>query len=297
MSNTENLSIDVSLVQKLVATQFPQWADLSIKPVQLGGWDNRTFHLGEKMLVRLPSSKDYSLQVEKERKWLPQLAPHLPLPIPSPLAMGKPGQGYPWHWSIYNWLNGNTAVNEPINDLCQFATSLAEFLVALHQCDATGGPIAGSHSFYRGGDLAAYDAQTQQAIAALEDQIDVNAVTAIWNTALASTWQNAPIWVHGDVAAGNLLVENGKLSAVIDFGQLCVGDPACDLAIAWTFFKQESRKAFRATLGLDNATWARGRGWALWKALIICAAISGTNPHETDKSWQTINEILTDETI
>ena len=291
MQNTDIISIDVSLVQRLIAAQFPEWANLPVKPVEFSGWDNRTFHLGEHMTVRLPSDEEYSQQVEKEQFWLPKLAPQLPLPIPTPLAMGKPGEGYPCHWSIYSWIDGNTASIERINDLCQFATTLAEFLVALQRCDAKDGPLAGPHNFYRGGELAVYDAETREAIAILGNKIDADIVTEVWNTALASTWNRAPVWVHGDVAVGNLLVDKGRLCAVIDFGQLCIGDPACDLAIAWTFFKEESRDAFRAAINLDNATWERARGWTLWKALIVYAGLPGTNPLEVDKSKRIIDEV------
>jgi aminoglycoside phosphotransferase (APT) family kinase protein len=288
MSNYHKIHIDVPLVHHLIETQFPEWADLEIKPVALSGWDNKTFHLGKRMSVRLPSHAEYSGQVEKEQYWLPKLAPLLPLPISMPLAMGKPDVRYPLHWSIYQWLDGSTASIERIADLNKFATSLAKFLNALQQCPSAGGPIAGEHNFYRGGDLATYDEETREAIANLDDRSYAEATTAVWNLALASTWQRPPVWVHGDIAIGNLLVNNGQLSAVIDFGQLCIGDPACDLAIAWTLLTKESRDAFRATLQLDNATWARGRGWTLWKAL--CWAFPG----EKRVDWRVVDEVLRD---
>lgn len=192
------------------------------------------------------------------------------------------------------WLEGETAIIERINSLPRFATKLGEFLAALQRIDATGGPLAGTHNFYRGEPLATYDTDTRQAIEILGNKIDVDAVTAVWNTALASTWQRTPVWVHGDVAFDNLLVVNGELSAVIDFGVMGIGDPACDLVIAWTFFKGESRDAFRAALPLDNDTWARARGWALWKALIICAPLPGINPLRVEESWRTIEAVLND---
>jgi aminoglycoside phosphotransferase (APT) family kinase protein len=294
MTYINKLIIDASLVRRLITTQFPQLANLEITPVQQSGWDNRTFHLGKRMTVRLPSQAEYAEQAQKEYRWLSELGPQLPLAIPIPLALGKPSEEYPWHWSIYNWLNGDTATVERIEDLNRFAMTLANFLITLQKCQTTNGPVAGPHSFYRGGELATYDAQTKQAIDHLSDQIDKNLITEIWHKALASIWNKPPVWVHGDIAPGNLLVEEGKLSAVIDFGQLCIGDPACDLAIAWTFFKDESRDAFRAAIQLDDDTWARGRGWALWKALIICAGLGGTDPEAIDKSWQTLNEIFTD---
>jgi aminoglycoside phosphotransferase (APT) family kinase protein len=291
---TADVDIDVALVRRMVAAQFPKWADLPIIPVEFGGWDNRTFHLGEHMTVRLPSGAAYARQVEKEHRWLPRLAPLLPLPIPVPLAMGVPAGSYPWSWSVYRWIEGETAAIERIADLSRFATTLAQFLTALQRIDATGGPPPGRHNFFRGGPLAIYDGETRQAIATLGDRIDADAVTAVWETALAATWHGSPVWVHGDVSAGNLLVKGGRLSAVIDFGSSAVGDPACDLAIAWTLLEGESRDGFRAALPLDGATWARGRGWTLWKGLITLAEHLGTNPVEAGEARRVIDDVLAD---
>jgi aminoglycoside phosphotransferase (APT) family kinase protein len=293
MSITRN-DINADLVRRLVAAQFPQWADLPIRPVQFGGWDNRTFHLGEEMSVRLPSAAGYAAQVEKEHRWLPRLAPHLPLPVPVPLAMGAPSDEYPWHWSVYRWLDGEAATIENIADLRQFAISLAQFLTALYRIDPTGGPPAGPHSFYRGGPLKVYDAETWQAIAALRGQIDTEAAAAVWEAALDTTWHGPPVWVHGDYAAGNLLVNGGRLSAVIDFGCSAVGDPACDMVIAWTLLSGESRETFRAGVPVDGAAWARGRGWALWKALITLAEYLDTDPAKAAEARRVIDEVLAD---
>ena len=292
MSSTDKFPIDVPLVRRLVDGQFPEWSDLPIRPVEFGGWDNKTFHLGEGMTVRLPSAAGYVPQVEKEHRWLPELGRQLPLTIPAPLAKGKPTDEYPWPWSVYRWLDGDTAAVGHISDLGSFASSLAEFLVALQQIDPAHGPLYGPHSFYRGGPLTTYDDETRRAIKILGDRVDTEAVTAIWEAALASTWDRLPVWIHGDIAPGNLLVTQGRLSAVIDFGCSAIGDPACDLAIAWTLFSGESRKAFRAALPLDDATWARGRGWTLWKALIVYAALPGTNPKEAEKARWVIDELL-----
>lgn len=261
--------IDVALVTKLVATQFPQWADLPVRPVAHGGNDNRTFHLGEAMTVRLPSHAAYVAQVEKEQLWLPRLAPLLPLPIPTPVAMGKPDDGYPCPWSIYRWIDGEVAANARIDDRTRFGRDAAGFLATLQTIDPTDGPAAGAHSHNRGGPLAAFDEQTRTAIAELGDRIDTAGATEAWGAALAATWDGPPVWVHGDIAMGNLLVRDGRLSAVIDFGCSAVGDPACDLVLAWTWLDGEGREAFRAALQLDEGTWTRGRGWALWKALIV----------------------------
>ncbi|HEX2183462.1 MAG TPA: aminoglycoside phosphotransferase family protein [Rubrobacteraceae bacterium] len=275
--HTGRVYIDAALVRSLVAAQFPQWADLPIRPVELDGWDNATFRLGESMSVRLPSAAPYAPQVEKEHRWLPRLAPLLPLPIPVPLARGEPGEGYPFPWSVYRWLEGEPAVTARVDDAVEFARTLARFLIALRRIDPAGGPRPGRHNFFRGGPLTVYDAETRRAIAALDGRIDADAATAAWEAALAAAWHGPPVWFHGDVAAGNLLVEEGSLSAVIDFGTSGVGDPSCDLAIAWTFFEGEGRDAFRAALRLDDATWRRGRGWALWKALITLAGHPDTD--------------------
>jgi aminoglycoside phosphotransferase (APT) family kinase protein len=284
--------ITVGLVRRLIAEQFPQWADLPIRPVAFDGWDNRTFHLGAGMSVRLPSAQWYVAQVEKEHRWLPRLAPHLPLPIPVPIAQGVPGAGYPWPWSIYRWLPGDPATVARIADLPAFARALAQFLTALERIDPAGGPPPGPHNFYRGGPLPVYDAETRQTIVALDGEIDAAAATAVWEAALRATWHGPPVWVHGDVASGNLLVTEGRLGAVIDFGCLGVGDPACDLTIAWTFLSGKSREVFRAGMAMDSATWARARGWALWKALITLAPILSTGAAKAAEQRRIIEDVL-----
>ena len=293
MTNS-NVEITVSLVSRLVAAQFPQWAELPLRPVEFDGWDNRTFRLGENMSVRVPSAERYAPQVQKEQRWLPRLAPQLPLPIPAPLAMGVPDDGYPWYWSIYRWVEGESATLERIADLRQFATTLAQFLRALQRIEPVGGPLPGQHNFFRGGPLKVYDAETRQTISILGDAIDADAVTEMWDTALKSTWRGAPVWIHGDVSATNLLVKQGRLCAVIDFGCSGVGDPACDMTIAWTLLSGNSRSAFRAALSVDDATWARARGWTLWKGLITLAEHLHTNPVEADKARRIIESVLAD---
>jgi len=286
--------IDDTLARRLVSTQFPQWADLPVQPVTPGGWDNRTFRLGEHLTMRLPSAAAYAAQVEKEHRWLSRLAPSLPLPIPAPVAVGAPAHGYPWTWSIYRWLDGDAAAPERIADLRDFARGLARFLNVLHHIDPSGGPPPGPHNFYRGGPLTTYDSETRHAITVLRGRIDVNAATEVWEAALATSWHGSPVWVHGDISAGNLLVRDGRLSAVIDFGQLGIGDPACDLSIAWTLFEGKSRENFRAMLAFDAGTWSRGRGWTLWKALIVAAGLANTNAVEVAQSRRVLDEVLSD---
>jgi aminoglycoside phosphotransferase (APT) family kinase protein len=244
------------------------------------------------MSVRLPSAQTYSAQVAVEQRWLPFLAPALPLRIPEPLAMGTPSHGYPWNWSVYRWIPGETANHESINSLPDFTRQLAAFLASLHQIDARGGPQPGPSNFYRGGNLSVYDDQARSAIVALTGRINTSAAHRVWSAALSTHWERPAVWVHGDVAVGNLLLNCGRLAAVIDFGQLAVGDPACDLAIAWTLLRGDNREAFRQTIGLDSSTWQRGRAWALWKALIIAAGMTTTNAEEGVLCWQVIDELL-----
>jgi aminoglycoside phosphotransferase (APT) family kinase protein len=207
----DRIEIGAEDVARLIAEQFPHWSHLPVVPVELSGWDNRTFRLGSDMSVRLPSAAGYVAQVEKEHRWLPQLAPHLPLPIPSPLAMGQPSDAYPFPWSIYRWIDGEPAAIAPISDLSEFAKTLASFLAALQAIDAGDGPAAGEHNFFRGGPVVTYDSEARRAIEALAGEIGADLATEVWETALASSWQDRPVWVHGDVASGNLLVAKGGL--------------------------------------------------------------------------------------
>lgn len=261
------MDITIDLAKKLIFEQFPQWSHLEINAVKNSGHDNRTFHLGDDLTIRLPSGKEYEPQIQKEAKWLPVLAQHLSLPITAPVAKGKPTPEYPLAWSINRWLVGETVTHTNV-DLQKFAIGLARFLKELEAINAENGPQAGAHNFYRGGDLAVYIEEFEQALTQLPAGPQRNHYQDIWTTALATKWEKKPVWVHGDIAVGNLLVNDGHLSGVIDFGILGTGDPACDLVIAWTFFDSKSRKAFKEEMGLDDTTWQRGKGWALWKALI-----------------------------
>lgn len=268
MADGDIADIDEQLARRLVDSQFPQWTGLPVTSVEVNGHDNRTFRLGDELTVRLPSGDWYALQVDKEQRWLPILAPQLPLPIPTPVAKGSPGQDYPYPWSIYRWLDGQIATPATIDDLTRFATDLAGYLVALRQVDPVDGPAPGRHNFFRGGPLTTYADETLRSVAALGNEIPRDAVLRVWDDAVSTLWRGEPVWFHGDVAIGNLLVRNGALAAVIDFGCCGVGDPACDMVIAWTLLSGHSRDAFRRAVAVDPATWARGRGWALWKALI-----------------------------
>ena len=283
-------------MRRLIGDQFPQWAQLPVEPVARSGWDNATFRLGDGMTVRLPSAAEYALAVDKEHQWLPVLAPRLPLPVPVPLAKGHPGAGYPFSWSVYSWLTGEQATTERISDLGRFAVDLAEFLAALRSVDAADGPQPGRHNWFRGASLRTYDAQARHALAVLDGHVDVDLARQTWMTALDARWDGTDVWFHGDVAAGNLLLDDGELAGVIDFGTCGVGDPSCDLAIAWTLLTADARQAFRERLSVDDASWARGRGWALWKTLVAYArtvdrAVDSADD-EADGTRRILGEIL-----
>ena len=286
--------IDEALARRLLSSQFPHWADLHIQRVAKQGWDNRTFRLGEQLLMRLPSAEAYASQVEREHVWLPVLAPHLDLQIPEPVALGQPEHGYPWKWAAYRWIEGESATPELMPSLPEFAATLGRFLRQMHGVSSANGPPPGAHNFYRGGSLLTYDEESRSAVAALAGKVDCDRANAVWQAATQARWTARPVWVHGDLSLGNLLMAGGRLCAVIDFGQMCVGDPACDLAIAWTLFRGESREAFKLTLALDADTWSRGRAWALWKAIIVAAGMAETNAVEAQQCWQTIEEVLAD---
>jgi aminoglycoside phosphotransferase (APT) family kinase protein len=285
--------IDAGLVKRLVSSQFPQWSDLPVTPVEFDGNDNRTYRLGTTMTVRLPTNASYVPAVDKEHFWLPRLAPTLPVPIPEPVAKGAPGEGYPYSWSIRRWLEGETAHPDRIDDMNEFAASVADFLLALQRVDAAGGPAAGAHCFYRGAHPSHYDAETREAVARLEGQVDTEKALSVWKAALTTSWDRPPVWFHGDFASGNLLVKDGRLAAVIDFGTSGVGDPACDLVIAYTMFDGASRETFREAVRQGPGTWARARGWALWKALIRLAHV-GPNAGEAAVHRRVIDEVLAD---
>jgi len=265
------IAITAKLVRSLIETQFPQWRDLAIKPVEKSGHDNRTYRLGHEMTVRLPSDERYASAVQKEQIWLPRFQHHLSLPIPAPLAMGQPADEYPLPWSVNRWIEGDTVTHDNIHSLNQLAEDLATFLLELQAIDASDGIPAGVQNFHRGGNLAVYDGDTKAVIEELDGQYDQKLLSEIWELSLSSSYQSAPRWVHGDVAVGNLLVQNGRLSGVIDFGTMGTGDPSSDLVMAWNFFDEESRAIFLSKMNVDADTVNRARGWALWKALITYA--------------------------
>jgi aminoglycoside phosphotransferase (APT) family kinase protein len=289
--------ITVDLVSRLVAEQFPQWAGLPVRPVDADGWDNATFRLGDTMSVRLPSAEPYVQAVEKEHRWLPILAPHLPLPIPVPLGQGKPGCGFSRPWSVYQWIAGDPVTEENVTDMPALAADLAGFLGALYRIDPADGPGPGLHNWYRGGPLTVYDDETRKALSALRGHIDTTLAAEVWEAALDCPIDGPPVWFHGDAQPGNLLLRDGRLSAVIDFGTSGVGDPSCDTTIAWTFLSGESSRIFKERLPVDAATWVRGRGWAIWKAMIVLVRALKDDPEDAAYTKNVIKKILDDHLV
>jgi aminoglycoside phosphotransferase (APT) family kinase protein len=273
--------INIELVQKLLKEQFPKWSAENVSPVEKQGWSNRTFRLGNNLLIRLPSANGYTSLIEKEQKWLPFLAKQLSLSIPKPIAQGEPSEIFPRPWSVYEWIEGETISENSPDDLDIIAHDLAVFLNSLDLVNTEAAPLAGKHNFYRGCSLKNYESDVFKALEILSNQIDTAEIHAIWEKATKHEWSKAPVWFHGDMSLGNILVKEGKLAAIIDFGSSAVGDPACDLAIAWTLFSGNNRKIFKETRKVDVHTWNRGCGWALWKALIVW---SGIDPNQTDRS-------------
>ena len=238
----DEIDVDVALVRRLLATQFPQWAGLPLALVLPMGTDNALFRIGGEMVVRLPRREPASRTLTKERQWLPRLAPALPVPVPVPLGDGEPAAAYPFAWSIYRWIDGEPLTLAKISDFERFATDLARFVAALEAIDASGGPEPGEHNFFRGVALRHRDAATRAAISALGRAIDARAATAAWEAALeAPEWTRPPVWIHGDLDARNLLVTEGRLGGVIDFGGLGVGDPACDVMVGWKVWRRRPR--------------------------------------------------------
>ncbi len=293
--HADEIEISESLVISLLNSQFPQWANLPISKVDSAGTDNAMYRLGDNMAMRLPRIHWAIEQVEKEHQWLPKLAPKLPLTIPVPLAKGEPDVGYPWHWSVYKWIEGESVNISRLADTAQAAVKLAQFIAALQSIDATHGPSPGSHNSNRGVPLAARDTPTRDIILSLKNSPNVKAATAVWEAALnAPVWQGTPVWIHGDIQSGNLLAVEGQLNAVIDFGCLGVGDPACDLMVAWNLLSAETREVFRKSLSVDDASWTRGRGWALSVGLIALPYYLKTNPVLANIAQYTIDEVFAD---
>ncbi|MFL1903258.1 aminoglycoside phosphotransferase family protein [Streptomyces tauricus] len=290
----DELDIDAALVGRLVAEQFPEWAGLAVVKVASAGTDNAMYRLGADMVVRLPRRPGGAGQVEKEQCWLPTLAPRLPLAVPVPLAEGAPGQGYALPWGVFRWLDGENVYDRPLGGgaaLADAAVELGRFVAALREVDAGGGPPS-----WRGGPLTD-DGHVRAAIRELgaDGTLDASEATAGWEGALrVPRWTGEPVWLHGDLLPGNLLAQDGRLSAVIDFGGLGTGDPAADVLAAWAVFDAGTRPLFREAAGVDDDTWARGRGWALYFGLTAAHHYRVTNPVLAAVGRRAVAEALAD---
>lgn len=267
--------LTTDFVMELVARELPQYSHLRVRPVEQQGWDNRTFRLGEELAVRIPSADAYAAGIAKEDRVLPLLADRLPVAVPEVIATVGPSTAFARPWSVRRWLPGRPPEGaRPLGE--DLARALGHALRALRAVPSGDGPWAGAHSFLRGAHPSAYADEVQRCLADPANAGIAAAGRAVWFTGVSSAWRGNPVWFHGDVAAGNLLVDaDGRLTALIDFGTCGVGDPACDLVAAWTMFDAAGRQVFREAVGLDDDTWHRARAWVLWKALITVADPTG----------------------
>ncbi len=295
--HADEREIPVALVRNLIDDQFPHWCELALTRVESSGTDNAIFRLGSDLAVRLPRVESAISHIAKECRWLPVLAAHLPLAPPVPVAQGRATAEYPWPWYVYQWLTGQDVAQTSSLDMVQLARDLAGWIRALHRCDTTGAPLAGVGNFGRGLPLTDpdRDSRTRACIAQCADLglLAYTPAIELWQKAIATpAWSAAGVWVHGDLTATNLLCQSGRLSAVIDFGGLAVGDPAVDLLPAWNMGDVTSRHAFRDAMQVDGATWLRGQAWALSVAVIELPYYLHSNPAMVAAAKGTIAQVL-----
>ena len=285
--HVDEMTINIPLVRRLLAEQYPHLADLEIVAIHSTGTVNVIFRLGNKFTVRLPRLEKYAESLDTECTWLPRLAPTLSLEIPKPIACGKPTDWYPCPWAVYGWIEGAPYRDDLIRDESQVAHDLASFIRELRSVDGAEAPHTGRRP------LIELDLETRSAIESCGNVIDTNAASVAWERSLESpVWDGSPVWIHGDLLRTNLLVRDGRLRAVIDFGEAGVGDPAMDVIPAWSVFNQSGREAFRRALEVEEATWSRARGYALHQALPIIPYYSKSNPEFTAMAKRTVEEIL-----
>jgi aminoglycoside phosphotransferase (APT) family kinase protein len=290
----DEIAIGLPLVTRLIAAQFPRWRHLPLAEVRSAGTDNAVYRLGGDLAVRLPRRRAVAAEAARLWQWLPRLAPRLPLAVPMPLASGAPGEGFPFPWLVCQWLDGQDVTADPGLDQADAAVRLGRFVAALHGIDATGAPP----SPFRGGPLGTLDDRVRGEIRDLgaDGMIDPRLVTAAWDRALAvPPWDRAPVWVHADLYPVNLLARQHRLAGVIDFGGLGAGDPAIDLLPAWAWLTAPARGLFGAQVRADDATWARGRGWALGLGLGAVRYYRRTNPALAAIGQHAIAEALADD--
>jgi aminoglycoside phosphotransferase (APT) family kinase protein len=288
--HADEVDIDVSLVRRLLAEQFPRWADRRLERIASAGTVNAVYRLGDDLSVRLPRIEGGVDDVVRECRWLPRLASDLPLDVPVPLGQGEPAVGYPYPWAVCRWVEGSHASIDDLDDPHAAAIDLARFVSAMRRVDSAGAPAA-----YRGGPLSDQDDGVRASIASSDGLVDTRAVAAAWETALrAPDWDGPPTWSHADLLPGNLLAADRRLSAVIDFGCMGVGDPAIDVIVAWTYLNADTRDAFRTELGVDDAMWMRARGWVLTIGINALPYYYETNPAFAADARRMLDEVLAD---
>ncbi|MGH6986289.1 MAG: aminoglycoside phosphotransferase family protein [Caulobacteraceae bacterium] len=289
----DEVAIDENLVRRLLSEQFPRLAGLEVQRVASSGTDNALFRLGADMALRLPRHEPTAGQPTREARWLPHLFPSFTLEVPEPLGLGVPGCGYPFDWSVCRWIEGEEARADAFADPCATARELARFILALEAAGASGGPRPGRRNFGRGGPLSWREEGFRRSLAALADEVDAKTCEEAWREALAAPqWPREGVWIHGDLQASNLIVREGRLVGVIDFGCLALGDPACELMAAWALFEAASRRAFVQALPFDEATWARARGWVVSGAVIGLAYYRRTNPAIVERARTALAAVL-----
>ena len=285
----DEVDTDADLVRRLLASQFPQWAELPIERFQSAGTDNAIYRLGDDLAVRLPRIHWAVDNVAKEQKWLPVLAPHLPLAVPLPVAAGEPEDAFPYPWGVVQWLPGELATLDRLDDPVKAALDLAAFVRALQSIDSTGGP-----KHHRGLPVRLADEMVRKGIAGIRGDVDADAVAEAWNRIMAAPDYDGPsLWFHGDLSYLNLLAQDGKLTGVIDWGTCGVGDPAIETIIAWSLFPPDARQAYRDALRVDDATWERGKGWVI-TGIFGVAYYRDTNPVLVADKVRAIDAVLAD---
>jgi aminoglycoside phosphotransferase (APT) family kinase protein len=278
----DEVEVGDALVRRLLAAQMPHLADLPLAIVEPWGTDNGIWRLGDDLVVRLPRIHWAQGQVDREARWLPVLAPRLPVAVPEPVAVGEPGEGYPYRWAVHRWIPGQGAGLDTIDDPMRFALDLAALVGSLRDLPTAGAPAP--HN--RARSPAEYDDATRRAIAGASHLVDASAATTVWEEALAATpHAAAPVWVHGDLE-GNCLVRDGHLSGLVDWGSACAGDPAVDVQVVWSpLFTERSRAAFIEALDVDDAALARSRGAAVNQACSALPYYLRTYPLIVERSW------------
>jgi aminoglycoside phosphotransferase (APT) family kinase protein len=288
----DQVNVDRQMARALLADQFPHWAALPLQWVDSYGTEHSIYRIGDRLAGRFPLLPAAEAATAVEARWLPSLAPSLPCRVPVIVAHGRATGFYPFTWAVSEWIDGEDGSTAAYDEL-RLARDLAGFLKALESIDAAGAPVPLPGQ--RGGPLAGVDGAVRRAIGRLGDRIDGAAVTRSWEESLgAGEWSQAGVWLHGDPLPGNLLFRRGKLTAIIDFGGLKAGDPACDLQPAWNTFSGTSRRRFREVMDVDDATWLRGRGWTLYQAVGGLAYYWDTNPRMIRQVTHALGEVLSD---